>query len=135
MVCIYCLNKLKTTNSRHLKRVNGVWRRKKCLNCQATFTTVELNDYEQSLLVNSKNKTSPFSRDTLFVSILNSLKHRKNSIIEASELTNTVINKMQHSLVNASIDTDTLRKISFNTLEQFDFVASIQYKAFYMDNK
>lgn len=133
MVCTYCGSKLKTTNSRHLARSNGTWRRKKCNNCNKIFTTIELSDYKLSWLVNKNDKLTPFNRDLLFISIFNSLKHRNSAINEASELSVTVINKIQSDITDAVINVKKIKEITYNCLKNFDFVASIQYKAYYID--
>ncbi len=133
MVCIYCRSKLKTTNSRHLARSNGTWRRKKCNNCNRIVTTIELSDYKLSWLVSKNGNLKPFNRDILFISIFNSLKHRNNAIDEASELSITVINKIQSDITDAVINVKKIKEITYNCLKNFDFVASVQYKAYYID--
>lgn len=133
MVCTYCASKLKTTNSRHLNRNNGTWRRKKCTDCGAVFTTIEQSDFKSSWLVNKNDVLSPFSRDNLYISIFNSLKHRNRALDEASELSTTVINKIQSDIQDAVINVSKIKEITHKCLSNFDFVASVQYKAFYID--
>ena len=133
MVCTYCSSKLKTINSRHLSRDNNTWRRKKCLGCNAVFTSIERLDYRLSWLVKKDDKHVPFNRDELYISLFNSLKHRTNAINEASGLSNTIISKIHSNLNSAEIDISKIKEITYICLKNFDFVASVQYKAYYID--
>jgi len=74
MVCIYCSGDTQVINSRLQKRPNQVWRRRKCLECGATFTTHELAAYEGSWRVKSSSAgLQPFNKNKLFLSLYKSL--------------------------------------------------------------
>ncbi len=131
MVCIYCGNKTKTTNSRPTKVGTETWRRKECLHCSAIFTTREQVDLANSLRVRSAGELLPFSRDKLFISIYKSLSHRSTAASDASSLIDTVIVSLQKLANRGVLEKEALRKATLVVLERFDTPASVYYKAHY----
>jgi transcriptional repressor NrdR len=132
MVCIQCGAETQVFNSRHQKRSNQVWRRRKCLKCQAVFSTTESADYGALWAVIGKNgRLTPFSRDRLFLSLYNSLQHRHSAIKDANGLTTTVISKLTPLASNASLPSSVILSTVQLTLNRFDNVASVHYHAFH----
>ena len=132
MVCIYCGADTKVTNSRLQKRSNQVWRRRECINCQSIFTTEEIAQYERVWLVkDSSGHPKPFSRDKLFVSLLSSCEHRKNSVSDAAALVETVIKNLSQNTKTLSIGSEQIKLACEVTLNRFDRVASSHYRAFH----
>jgi transcriptional regulator NrdR family protein len=132
MVCIYCGGKTQVTNSRPQKRLNRTWRRRECLSCHAVFTTEEAAELSTSLSVRHEHgQMSPFSRDQLFASVLNAVGHRKTSVADASALTDTIIAKLLHSTVTATIKPAEIVNAAYNTLARFDTAAAVQYQAYH----
>ena len=130
MVCIYCGNKTKVSNSRTSKNSHSTWRRRECSNCHSIFTTREHVDLSAALRVkNSKNDLQPFSRDKLLISVHESLSHRKTPLRDASELTDTIITKFSKLHVNGVLETRTITAVTLQALERFDNAASVHYRA------
>jgi transcriptional regulator NrdR family protein len=71
MKCIYC-EKAKTdvVNSRKGKEDKEVWRRRKCLDCGAIFTTTEAFSYDTFFVVKRNLTRKKFVYEKLFTSIL-----------------------------------------------------------------
>lgn len=134
MVCIYCGHETQVTNSRHQKRVNQVWRRRKCVQCGAIFSTLEGANTSQALSVQQKNGLEPFSRDTLFISVYDSLRHRNSALADATALTATIISTVTPLAENAVIDRDVLTTVATTVIERFDTVAATHYRAFHPVN-
>lgn len=132
MVCIYCQGHTSVTNSRKQRGGQAIWRRRLCGNCGAIFTTSESADLSASLMIEKHGGALiPFSRDSLFFSIASSCGHRKvSAATDASELTNTIVQKLLKQKL-AIIPADTIKKISVETLERFDPIASTYYKAYF----
>lgn len=129
MVCIYCGNETRVTNSRLQKRNNQVWRRRQCMVCGAIFTTHEAVDLTQSLLVNSKGSLKPFLPDKLFTDILATLAHRKDRYASAREITSTVIQKLLRNAQNASFSASSIAQETAKVLKRFDNRAYLRYVA------
>lgn len=129
MVCVYCTGETQVTNSRHQKRNNQVWRRRKCIACQAIFTTLEGVDLSTTLRVEKSDGLRPFVTDLLFVEVLFALSDRKNAYIDAREVTNTII---QALLGSASAPVFLAKEISLATasvLKRLDTRAWHRYAA------
>ena len=137
MVCIYCGKDTKVINSRLQRRANQVWRRRKCLTCNSVFSSLEASDLSLSLSFRtshiSPNRTylQPFQRDVLFMSILDSCKHRKTAVSDATALTGTVLSKLRPLMTGAVIDREEVVKTTYQILKRFDKAASVQYLAFH----
>jgi len=136
MVCIYCKNSTNISNSRHLSRSNGTWRRRNCSICGVTFSTIETPDYSSIWVVSrsGSKKLEPFNRNKLYISIYESLKHRNKAIKEADELTNTIINNIESNVIDGFIKLESIHDSVINVLNRFDNIASIHYKAYFAKN-
>jgi transcriptional regulator NrdR family protein len=129
MVCIYCGNETRVTNSRLQKRNNQVWRRRQCQTCQAVFTTHEIVDLTQALLVDYGASTRPFLADLLFTDILAALKDHSSRYTAAREITSTVIQKLLKKPQNASFSPSDISKATAEILKRFDKRAYLRYVA------
>ena len=133
MVCIYCGNKTQVTNSRPQKRLLQTWRRRHCLQCGAIFTTNEAVDTTTSLTVrHEKGSVRPFSRDKLFLSILQSVGHRQRPVEDAGALTATVIAKLLHANSVGALSGNDIAATVLSALLHFDQAAAVQYRAYHM---
>ncbi len=133
MVCIYCRHDTNVVNSRLKPANNQVWRRRKCLNCKAIFTTSESVDLEKSLRVKtSSGALRPFVRDHVFLDIYRSLSHRKTQLTDSTALTDTIISQvLTHN--TAVLNTQTIKQTAKEVLKNFD-KASYSYYVAHFDN-
>lgn len=136
MVCIYCSSSTNVTNSRLQKRVNQVWRRRQCASCGANFTTHEVVDLGSAIAVERSPKNiQPFSRDRLFTSVYDSLKHREDALSDATALTLTIISQLLPHVNNGRLDRDIITTVASAVLERFDKAASTVYSAYHSQSK
>ena len=132
MVCIYCSHGTSVVNSRLQRRVNQTWRRRKCQNCGATFTTHEAAAYEGSVAVKTvTGRLIPFTRDKLFVSLLKSCQHRSTAVNDASALTNTVISKLLPEVKDGFLPISSIIATAESVLKHFDKAAGVHYHAYH----
>jgi transcriptional repressor NrdR len=133
MVCLYCGSDTRVTNSRPQKRSNRIWRRRHCLDCGAIFTTVEGIDYSASVSFKHPSGTlQPFERDQLFVSVLDSIRHRKTATSDATSLTDTILIQLASCRdEDGGINRNQLVQLVFVTLSRFDSAAGVHYRAFH----
>lgn len=136
MVCIYCSSSTNVTNSRLQKRANQVWRRRQCTSCGANFTTHEVVDLGSAIAVeHSLKDIQPFSRDRLFTSVYDSLKHRPDALGDATALTLTIIGQLLPHVNKGRLDRDIITTVTNAVLERFDGAASTVYSAYHPQNK
>ena len=128
MVCPYCSNSTKVTNSRHQARSNGVWRRRSCLSCSASWTTNEQINNSTALKLEDNGKIQPFSRDILLLSIYDAQKHSKTAQKDSEHLTDTIINKVSKRK-SAFIERSELVSIATKVLKAYDPIAGSVYEA------
>jgi transcriptional repressor NrdR len=133
MVCTYCGGETAVVNSRHQKRANQVWRRRRCDNCQSLVTTVEGLDYAASISIKTgAGRLQPFQRDILFISVYESLRHRKTAVADAEALTATILRNLPSTFTpDQAVDRSKLVELVKNTLQRFDQAAAVQYGAFH----
>jgi transcriptional repressor NrdR len=129
MVCAYCGNETKVTNSRLQKRNNQVWRRRQCLRCSAIFTTHEAIDLSQALLVDLGASTQPFLADKLFTDVLAALKDHRGRYIAAREITSTVTKNLLKNRQSPSFGPKAISNATAEVLKRFDKRAWLRYVA------
>lgn len=96
------------------------------------FSTIEAPDTSLSITVRaSSNDLEPFIRDRLFISLYESLGHRKSALMDATGLTNTILTLVYALSENAVIERDVIVTIVISVLERFDVVAATHYKAYH----
>jgi transcriptional regulator NrdR family protein len=132
MVCIYCGSSTQVTNSRPQKRLNQIWRRRRCTACGSIFTTHELLELSSGIVLEGgSGRLQPFSRDTLFVSIYECCKHRPGAVEDAAALTRTSLSFLQLQVTEGRLQREQVLTSVLTVLERFDKVAATMYKAYH----
>jgi transcriptional regulator NrdR family protein len=132
MVCIYCGSPTQVSNSRLQKRSNQIWRRRSCAACDNTFTTHERADLSTALAVRySARDIRPFSRDTLYISLYESCKHRPQAILDADGLLQTVLSLLRPQITNGTVTRADIIKTASAVLKRFDATGAAVYIAFH----
>jgi len=129
MVCIYCGNQTKVTNSRLQKRNNQVWRRRECLVCHAVFTTHEAIELESALSVSLNGQFSPFMPDLLLKELVLVLKDRKDVYTASREVLGTVVAKLLALPQKPVFEPPDISKTTSEVLKRFDRQAYLRYAA------
>lgn len=129
MVCIYCSKDTRVINSRHQKRNNHTWRRRRCKGCGAIFTTIEAVDYTSTLSVNVNNVYTPFLMDLLYTEVLLALQDRKTAYMDSREVTNTIIKSLLKMPQSPLFSPKDISKVTAATLQRFDKRAWHRYAA------
>ena len=129
MQCPYCSGQTQVTNSRSHNKSPLVWRRRQCKNCGSIWTTREYIDLSTSHRVLNRHKhLQDFSRDILFLSIKDSLSHRKDAVRDAGALTDTVLSRVL-AQKQITIKTTTIIEVTREVLYRFDRTAAAVYRA------
>lgn len=128
MVCIYCGEKTQTVNSRGNSKGHQVWRRRKCTNCNAVFTTDEQADLGLAIRVKTESSLQPFLYEKLYSDVYDSLTHRKTAYTDAKGLTATIISKLI-PCKSGVLETKEIKEAVFSVLNRFDKAAATHYQA------
>jgi len=129
MICIYCNGKTRVINSRPQKRNNQIWRRRRCLSCEAVFTTHEGVNLSSLLIVEAGSNPKPFLVDRLFTEVLLAMQDHKNCYESAREATSTIIAKLLNIPGKPVYDTKQISKTTAQVLKRLDRHAWLRYIA------
>ena len=130
MFCINCFHtNTSVTNSRPHKKQPSVWRRRKCANCNAVFTTIERPSLTDTVQVRSLAGASiPFNLGRLVVSIANAFSHNPSEgKMQALWLAQTVESTLATQV--QLLTPEDIEAVTHQVLKQFDEVAAVQYAA------
>ena len=134
MVCVYCGKDTEVANSRAAKKSPSVWRRRRCENCESIFSTREKPDLSLSIKVqNHSGDFEPFSEDKLFLSIKDSLSHRKSSLSASRQLSDTVVSKLMPKM-HGQITRQEIISTTYPIIRRFDRPAATYYKSHHPTN-
>jgi len=127
MVCTYCGQPTKVTNSRLQKRNNQVWRRRQCTKCHSVFTTHEAVDLKTTVSVDKNGQTEPFLPDLLYTEVLLALQDRKDCYTASRELTDTIIRQLLVQLESPVLTPVQISKVAVEVLRRFNKRAALRY--------
>ena len=131
MICIYCSNpKTIVVNSRSQIKAPQTWRRRKCLNCNKTFTTYERIAASDTLkCIKPKGQTVDYSFGQLLLDIAACFDHAPEKRAEKSYwLAKTVEDKLLMGN-KTTINTKIIAKTVHDAMSSFDRFAAIQFAA------
>jgi transcriptional repressor NrdR len=132
MVCLYCGSPTEVKNSRQQRRGTYIWRRRKCKECGSIFTTRESTTLDEALMVEtSSSKLEPFNRDKLFLAIYASCRHRATNLVDATALTQTIIEQLIKTQHGGKISVDSIVHCTHIALSRFDPTAATFYAAYH----
>lgn len=130
MFCINCFHtNTSVANSRPHKKQPSVWRRRKCSNCGAIFTTIERPSLADTMLIRSSSgNSSAFNLGKLIISIANAFSHaptegKLHALWLAQTVESTLTTQVQ------SLTPEDIEAVTHQVLKQFDEVAAVQYAA------
>lgn len=134
MVCPYCLSlKLEIYNSRPTKKLNQVWRRRRCKACKRAFTTTESIDLNSVIKIKVSAGTTMYQPGVLLASLLRACDHRDDQAASAFYLLQII----QDALLKAAATSEktiTSRQIALLVapiLERFDTLAWAKYCSYH----
>jgi transcriptional regulator NrdR family protein len=84
-----------------------------------------------SISFNRNGVLTSFDRDTLFISIYDTLRHRTSALSDAQGLTRTVIANALKAAVDGAVQRNLLVQETIQTLQRFDTAAATMYQAFH----
>lgn len=129
MVCPYCSGDTDVINSRSQKRNNQVWRRRRCLKCQAVFTTHELLFLPAIYSVNKGRSKEAFLPDKLFSELVVALRHRENAYEAAREVLAPILRNVTKTASKGLISPQAISLETGAVLKRLDRQAWLRYIA------
>ncbi len=132
MKCPVCgFSDSKVVDSRHVEEGNSIRRRRECVNCQKRFTTFEMLETVQIIVIKKNGTKELFDRNKLLSGLLKACQKRP---VNAEEIVNEIETKLQNSLAN-EITTNEIGEMVMDKLKEKDEVAYVRFASVYREFK
>ena len=121
----------KVVDSRPITEGNSIRRRRECLACQKRFTTFEMIEAVQIVVVKKNQSKELYDRNKLLAGLLKACQKRP---VNADEIANEIENELQNSLTT-EITTKELGELVMEKLKKKDEVAYVRFASVYREFK
>ncbi|MBE6667215.1 MAG: transcriptional repressor NrdR [Ruminococcaceae bacterium] len=121
----------KVIDSRPVEEGNSIRRRRECLSCQKRFTTFEMIESVQTIVIKKDGTKEMFDRNKLLSGLLKACQKRP---VNAEEIVAEIENEIQNSLVN-EITTEEIGELVMKHLKARDEVAYVRFASVYREFK
>ncbi len=119
----------KVIDSRPVEEGNSIRRRRECLACQKRFTTFEVLESVQIIVIKKNGEKELFDRTKLLGGILKATQKRP---VNAEDIVNSVENELQNSLKN-EVTTTEIGEMVMEKLRAADKVAYVRFASVYRE--
>lgn len=121
----------KVIDSRPVEERNSIRRRRECLACQKRFTTFEVIETVQVIVIKKNGTKELFDRNKLLSGLLKACQKRP---VNAEEIVNEIEAELQNSL-STEITTTEIGEIVMLKLKERDEVAYVRFASVYREFK
>ena len=121
----------KVIDSRHVEEGNSIRRRRECLACQKRYTTFEIIETVQIIVVKKDGSKELFDKNKLLSGLLKACQKRP---VDAEEIALEIETELQNSLRN-EITTNEIGELVMNKLKTRDEVAYVRFASVYREFK
>ena len=121
----------KVVDSRPVEEGNSIRRRRECLSCQKRFTTFEMIETVQTIVIKKDGSKELFDRNKLLSGLLKACQKRP---VKAEDIVLEIENDLQNSLVN-EITTVEIGEMVMKHLKARDEVAYVRFASVYREFK
>ena len=121
----------KVIDSRPSQDGNSIRRRRECLGCQKRFTTFEMIESVQTIVIKKDGTKEMFDRNKLLSGLLKACQKRP---VNAEEIVAEIENEIQNSLMN-EITTEEIGELVMKHLKLRDEVAYVRFASVYREFK
>ena len=121
----------KVIDSRPIEEGNSIRRRRECLNCQKRFTTFEMIESMQILVVKKDGTKEFFDRSKMSAGIIKACQKRP---VNGEEIAAQIEAELQNSLVQ-EISSHQLGEMIMRKLRERDDVAYVRFASVYREFK
>ena len=124
MKCPYCgSDDIKVVDSRPVEENNSIRRRRECLACQARFTTYEVLDAFQPVVVKKDGSKELFDKNKLLAGLLKACQKRP---VNAESVANEIESEIQNSL-KREVTSSEIGDMAMEKLRELDAVAYVRF--------
>ena len=128
MKCPACGNPdLKVIDSRPIEEGNSIRRRRECLQCAKRFTTFEMIEQAQIMVLKKDGSKEPFDRNKLINGILKSTRKRT---VDADALVDEIESELQNTL-RLEVPSVELGDMVLEKLRAIDEISYVRFASVY----
>ena len=128
MKCPACGNPdLKVIDSRPIEEGNSIRRRRECLQCAKRFTTFEMSEQAQIMVLKKDGSKEPFDRNKLINGILKSTRKRT---VDADALVDEIETELQNTL-RLEVPSVELGDMVLEKLRAIDEISYVRFASVY----
>ena len=132
MKCPFCAHlEDKVIDSRPTEEGSAIRRRRECLSCQKRFTTFEMVETIQTIVIKKDGSKELFDRNKLLSGLLKACQKRP---VNAEEIVAEVETELQNSL-STEITTVEIGEMAMRILKARDEVAYVRFASVYREFK
>ncbi len=121
----------KVIDSRHVEEGNSIRRRRECLSCQKRYTTFEVIETVQIIVVKKNGAKELFDKTKLLSGLLKACQKRP---LDAQEIASEIEAELQNSL-RTEITTNEIGELVMTKLKEKDEVAYVRFASVYREFK
>ena len=128
MKCPACGNPdLKVIDSRPIVEGNSIRRRRECLQCAKRFTTFEMIEQAQIIVIKKDGSKEPFDRQKLITGILKSTRKRS---VDADAIVSEIETELQNTL-RLEVSSVELGDMVLAKLRDIDEISYVRFASVY----
>ena len=132
MKCLYCdCTESKVIDSRPIDDNSSIRRRRECLKCQSRFTTYEVIENIQPIVIKKDGSREYFDKNKLLVGLLKACQKRP---VDSSAIADEIEQELQNSL-RLEITSYELGEMVMEKLKVVDAVAYVRFASVYREFK
>ena len=132
MKCPHCGHEeSKVTDSRPVDENSSIKRRRECLNCQARFTTYEIIETIQPIVIKKDGSREYFDKSKLLSGLMKACQKRP---VDSSKIADKIESELQNSL-KTEITSVELGEMVMKELRSKDAVAYVRFVSVYREFK
>lgn len=132
MRCPHCgYEESKVIDSRPIDDNSSIRRRRECLNCQARFTTYEVIENIQPIVIKKDGSREYFDKNKLLVGLLKACQKRP---VDSAKIADEIEQELQNSL-KLEITSTELGEMVMEKLKTTDAVAYVRFASVYREFK
>jgi transcriptional repressor NrdR len=132
MKCPHCgFEESKVIDSRPIDDNSSIRRRRECLKCQARFTTYEVIENIQPIVIKKDGSREYFDKNKLLVGLLKACQKRP---VDSAKIADEIEQELQNSL-KLEITSYQLGEMVMEKLKAIDAVAYVRFASVYREFK
>ena len=132
MRCPFCgFEESKVLETRTVPERNSIKRRRECLECQKRFTTFEVLESVQIIVIKKNGEKELFDRTKLLSGVLKATQKRP---VNADEIVNSIESELQNTM-KLEVTTTEIGEMVMTRLKEKDKVAYVRFASVYRQFK